>query len=338
MNEVALDARDRCVGCGTCTRSCAFLGKYGLDFRSLDELRELAYHCFLCGRCAEVCPYDIDGRQVMLELRRERVREAGGKLDEPGYGMLVQEKARYKFRNYRHLKQAAPAAGEGTPRRVLFPGCNFPSFYPKTCKKLVALFAAHGVPAVYDCCGKPIAELGLADDEARIAAEIDAKLAEAGVEEVVMVCPNCYYFLRPLISQRVVSVYEALADYGVGAAAKAGAEGLRPVFMPCPDRADGAWREQAERACGVRFVPIDGVQCCGLGGCAAAKEPELSAGFAEAAVGGCEETVYTYCASCAGKFMRGGRDTVHVLSELLGTNEKPDVAKSLVNRAKSKFW
>ena len=50
-------------------------------------------------------------------------------------------------------------------------------------------------------------------------------------------------------------------------------------------------------------------------------------------------TVFTYCASCAGNLTRGGcRGVTHLLPEILGCDEKPDIGKSMVNRMLTKFW
>ena len=66
---------DKCVHCRICRENCSFLSKYGLDIGDTAELKELAYHCFLCGTCTQVCPLGIDGRAVILDMRRERVEE-----------------------------------------------------------------------------------------------------------------------------------------------------------------------------------------------------------------------------------------------------------------------
>ena len=66
--------------------------------------------------------------------------------------MLLWEKKDYRFRNYRN----------GTGRSVLFTGCNFPSFYPETTRYLAKLlWEKAGMGTVFDCCGKPVAELGM---------------------------------------------------------------------------------------------------------------------------------------------------------------------------------
>ena len=89
-----------CTHCGVCTENCEFLKKYDLTIGDTEKLSKMAYHCFLCGKCSKVCPQGIDGREIVLQIRRHRVKEAGGRIPEKGYGMLLWEKEDYKFRRY----------------------------------------------------------------------------------------------------------------------------------------------------------------------------------------------------------------------------------------------
>ena len=79
---------------------------------------------------------------------------------------------------------------------------------------------------------KPVAELGLAEDEQRIISDIDNRLRELGISELVTACPNCYDFLGGKLEAKVVSIYDKLAELGIGAEV----EGGKKMFMPCPDR------------------------------------------------------------------------------------------------------
>lgn len=314
----------QCIHCGKCREHCLFLDKYKMDLSEGEKLRELAYHCFLCGRCGQVCPKGIDGREVILQYRRERVEENQGVVPEKGYGMLLREKSSYLFKNYRHA----------SAKRILFPGCNFPSLYPETLTKLSRMLEEKaGIGMVLDCCGKPVAELGLEKAKERIIGEIQMALDRYGIEEVVMLCPNCYYFLKPQLRQKVTSIYVVLRELGIGRKIKAGI----PLYIPCPDREDEEWVKTLKPFLEEDIKRTEGIQCCGLGGCAGVKEPELAGGpsviLKEA---GCIE-LYTYCASCCGQFRRNGIDAKHLLPEILQTGEKPDVAKSLFNRAKWKL-
>ena len=75
---------EACTHCHVCQNQCEFLKKYGIDIGDTEKLKELSYHCFLCGKCTEVCPENIDGREYILNLRREKVEKSGGTLEEKG--------------------------------------------------------------------------------------------------------------------------------------------------------------------------------------------------------------------------------------------------------------
>lgn len=314
-----------CIHCGKCTRQCLFLKKYGIDIGNTDKLRELAYHCFLCGRCSAVCPKGIDGREIILGMRQEQAQKSGEGVRGKGYGMLLREKEDYLFRNDRHM----------LGRSVLFPGCNFPSFYPKTTKKLAALLKERAdIGVLFDCCGKPVAELGLRQKEEVIIEGLNRRLLANEVEELIMLCPNCYHFLKGRLDVKIVSIYEKIKELGIGRQL----EGDMTVFPPCPDRENEEILTHISASAEGRIKTVQNVQCCGLGGCASIKEPGLAKEMVKAIQVPGQETLYTYCATCAGNLRRSGcRQVSHVLVELLGTGEEADIGKSFFNRVKTRF-
>lgn len=315
-----------CISCKICTTRCGFLRKYDLDFNDEEKLHELAYHCFLCGTCTDVCPHGVDGRAFMLDVRRMKVRDAGGKMQ--GYFLLQMEKTDYLFKNYTN----------GTKKTVLFPGCNYPSFYPETLDMLIKLFAPEDIGLVFDCCGKPIAELGLTQKENEIYQRLNTNLKKHGVEEIITMCPNCYYHLQGKLNVKVITVYEKLHCLGLGRKLP---QNEITVFLPCPDRKDKQWIQTMQYYLPKTVRYIKSTQCCGLGGCAAAKEPALAQHFSKAVNAELEQSgspeLFVYCATCAGNFKRNGINSVrHILNEILGSDEVPAVKKSLINRAKRK--
>ena len=72
----------KCTHCHLCQKNCLFLEKYGLDIGDTEKLNELLYHCFLCGKCTEVCPEGIDGREIILNMRQKQVADNAGKVKE----------------------------------------------------------------------------------------------------------------------------------------------------------------------------------------------------------------------------------------------------------------
>ena len=318
---------DDCVQCGLCTKDCLFLQKYNIDLKEFHEKPELSYHCFLCGKCKTVCPKKIDGRKIALLNRRKLVENNGGKLPDNSYDGLLLEKSPYKFANYRHAKKKA----------VFFTGCNFPSFFPETTEKLVQEFGRHDVGVIYDCCGKPIEELGLFDEASGIIERINKKIKEAGVQQVVMACPNCYYFLKGRLDAEIISVYEKMKELGIGASFE---KERIPMFYPCPDRNEKRIANDIQAFLkGEVINAFTDVQCCGLGGCAAGKESDVAQAMTNRVKASEETELYTYCASCICSFRRRGyEDAKHILPILMGIDEKVPLGKTpILNRAKCKF-
>ncbi|KIR01986.1 Rhodanese-like domain/cysteine-rich domain protein [Lachnospiraceae bacterium TWA4] len=153
-------SKNKCTHCHLCQENCKFLSKYQIDIGDTKKLEELAYHCFLCGTCSAICPEEIDGREMILQMRKNHPK--------------VQQESDKLWKNYKHA----------TKKRVFFPGCNFSAFYPKTTDKLVAVLKEHGIGVIYDCCGKPDEELGAKP----------RKKFEA-YDEIITACPNCYDYL-----------------------------------------------------------------------------------------------------------------------------------------------
>jgi fumarate reductase (CoM/CoB) subunit B len=302
---------DECIGCGTCRRNCEFLTKYNLDFTCREALYELAYHCFLCGKCNEVCPMDIDGKGYILELRRQRTAKNGGKIPEDGYADAVAEKMDYALRDYK----------DANTEVVFFPGCNFPAVYPETTRIIYQILKDKaGAGIAVDCCGLPISDLGLLEDEERIVTQINAELKAGGVKELVVACVNCDYFLTDRLDIKVTSVFEKLKELGVGK--KIEVKDMK-LFLPCSDRVDKRWLAELAPYLPEDYEIKNPLQCCGLGGAGKVKEAEIYDKFSSQFRDSDDKNVFAYCASCAGVFTKAGTQPVrHVLTEILETYEE----------------
>lgn len=244
-----------------------------------------------------------------------------------GQFITLLEKSHYPFRNY-------PQKPCST---LLFPGCSFPSQFPKSMDRLAELCLEHGVGVAYDCCGKPMAELNREKDASRILKGISRRLSRLGVKEIVCLCPNCQEFFGERLDLPVLSVYTLLARWGY---VYQGESLSGVIFRPCPDRKEGRILTEISQLVSIESLrPIEKVACCGLGGKVAALGPAVAAKMcAQVKEQGAGEVIYTYCASCSGQFQRHNCGEVrHLLSPMLGVDEEPDVAHALLNRAKRKF-
>lgn len=321
-------AKKNCIQCGKCTENCSFLSKYEISIGDIERLRELAYHCFLCGACTSVCPVDIDGRQVIMELRQETATgEDTRKAVISACGRTLSEKADYKFRNYNRVTSGA----------VFFPGCNFPSLYPKTSEYISNMCKKDfGIGTVYECCGKPVAETGLLDYEKNIVDRLNERIEKYGITEFITACPNCKEFLETRVDVPVVDIFTKLKELEVGNTIHKDMK----FYIPCPDRSERTWLKAISEFVDGEVSAIEGINCCGLGGQAKKYEKDLAKGFATKMsdeVKNHDDRIYTFCASCVGSFTLSGSPVNHVLPEILGVDEEPDTKFSYINRMKTKF-
>ena len=250
--------------------------------------------------------------------------------------LTVWEKRNYPFRRWRDAR----------PGTVVFPGCSFPSFFPKTLRALRAACERAGASMALDCCGLPLA--GLAGQRAfeDVRSRVAERLSRVGATELVAVCPNCEDALAPTLGLPVGNVYVWLSRAGIGTRA----EGEGRVFVPCPDRAKRRWLADARA-----FLPLGAEElpcgcCCGAAFAverpqeAAAAARRVLAAACDPAFGSAAPRLFVYCASCAGQLERVRRTLspddpaaqvriVHVLSAALGVEERPAVRTSVANRA-----
>ena len=261
--------------------------------------------------------------------------------------LTVFEKTNYLFKNWRH-------ASAGT---VIFPGCGFTSFFPKTLAVLKdVLRPSPDVSFALDCCGLPLE--GLKGPEAYRAelSRVEERLVRVGAREVVPLCPNCDSAFAEALGRSVpqVTIYaflRELTERGLIDCARAATPGA--VFVPCPDRAHREWLDDLAYFLEPSVFVSECSACCGAAfeisqpeaSLIAAKRVLESAARECARAGVDEPVLYVYCASCAGKLERARRQcsgglagsvrVVHALSALMRVDEAPAVSTTVLNRAKA---
>ncbi len=315
---------EKCIDCGKCTEHCLFLKKYNINLKGYATSPHLAYNCYLCGECKSVCPVDIDGRQLSLGLREKRIEE-GYNLYRHGYGVLLLEKRNYVFKNYKNVNSSV----------ALFPGCNFPAYYPDTTKiiseKLKEVFK---ISTIFDCCGKPMADLGMKKEQEIIRDRLNKNLKKLEIEELILLCPNCYHYLKNNTDINVSMIYEhsKIMDSLISEDNCDGIKGL--LFLPCPDKEHRTIYKMLERYIDKNNLQeINDIQCCGAGGCASVKEKELTKNLQDK-FKRYDKKIYAYCATCCGMITKSNSNVEHILCKLFNTNEKISTGINTVkNRA-----
>lgn len=242
--------------------------------------------------------------------------------------ITVAEKSHYPFKSYPRTQC----------KTIFFPGCAFPSQFPRTMDALSELCRKAGFGIAYDCCGEPLKGYGEKESGERVLANISKRLERLGCERLVVICPTCYKHLsRNLDCCEIASIYHVLDELGLDGSTEL-AEGR--LYIPCPDKKNRELENKMRAGCDMTAVQtMEVYTCCGLRADLASRGPDyvkkLSNIIIDNAEGG---RLYTYCASCLGQFSRMGYDNCrHVMSAILEIDETPDSGRAIINRAKRKF-
>ena len=333
-----------CTGCGVCVAECGFLKLYGSPrdiTRSYDpedpKKNLLCFECSLCGLCSAVCPEGLDPKALFLEQRREAV--------ERGYGSFPEHKG---LLGYERTGMSRRFSWYGLPQgcsTIFFPGCALPGTRPgatmQVYQRLQGVIPELGL--VLDCCTKPSHDLGRQQFFLESFGEMAAWLESAGIEEVLVACPNCYKVFTEYAPQfRTETVYQRLSELSPGCLEKHHAP---PVTLhdPCVVRFASAPQDAVRSLLSGAGLALEEMPhtrtralCCGEGGSAGALAPDLADAWGERRVAeAAGRQVVTYCAGCANHL--GKRLQVsHVLDLVLKTGKPSSGPVTYINRLRLK--
>lgn len=269
-----------------------------MDLSSFAQRPELKYSCFMCGSCYRVCPVQLDGREIASVHRNGCTK---------GFTLMKLEKSPYIFRNNSKIPSES----------LLFLGCSFPRTYPKTSKLIIDEFLKHKIDFSVDCCGKPIIESGDNKLSKKHLDRLQAMLKEKGVKCIITACMNCYYFFKKNTDLEIISIYKAMQILDIGNKID---EDIN-VFIPCPDKDTREVLQDIKCFVSSIKTPFNDIQCCGLGGLAFTKEPDLANSFIDK-LRSKNIPIYSYCASCSRRFVANNLNFKgHILPLILKTNE-----------------
>jgi Fe-S oxidoreductase len=345
----AAELERACTRCGACAARCAFLQENGLPGEIAAALQAGRcdtdpFTCSLCNLCGAVCPEKLEPGAMFLAMRRQAVARRAVNL-RPYRPLLTYEK----------LGNSRLLAWQGLPagcRRVFFPGCALPGSRPESTLALYRRLRTEipDLGIVLGCCAKPSHDLGRQQHFQRKFGEIRQRLLAAGVEEVLVACPNCHKVFSQYGGElKVISVWEVLAGEGrakpaaadSAMAEKAAGQGEAAVLAdsggetkpagpvvtvhdPCPLRGQPGLRRAVRRLLAregleVREMKASGGKtlCCGEGGAVGLVRPDLAANWGRMRYCQADKmAVVTYCAGCAGFLQRAGLAPIH-LADLL---------------------
>ena len=191
------------------------LGPLGRLFgyrRATEEMLQMfsagTFDCTLCGRCAVVCPVNIDTRSLWIAMRET--------LIDQGVYPETFDHLRETVTTYHNISadtntdrliwsQNLPEVPEGVGGKeqaetVYFVGC-VASFYPRSYsvpQSMVEIFEQAGVDYLTLggeewCCGFPLIIAGMGDAAVEVMRHNLDAVRKTGAKRLVAACPSCYH-------------------------------------------------------------------------------------------------------------------------------------------------
>jgi len=300
-----------CIECFSCLSACPvikeaeeFAGPYFMRYiskfafdprdradRAKNGFDEGLYCCTSCGKCAEVCPKEINTFGGAIEKLREiACREGVGPLPQH---KDVKELIAKTGRSVEPLEEGFVKAvsdkiRDKKPKVAFFTGCLTDYRHPEIGFALLKVLEKNDIDVIVPedqvCCGSPLIRTGQTD----LVEELVEKNREVfkGYDTIITVCAGCGATLKndyPKygVKFNVLDISEFLVD-------NLNTEDMKPLNMrvtyhdPCHlNRGQGITREPREllrKIKGIEFVEMEKPdQCCGAGGGVRSGKPEIAA-------------------------------------------------------------
>ncbi|MBC7111040.1 MAG: succinate dehydrogenase/fumarate reductase iron-sulfur subunit [Methanothermobacter sp.] len=296
-----------CIECFSCISSCPvikesseyagpyfmrYLSKFAFDPRDTGDRAQEGvdkglYCCTTCGKCAEVCPKELNVPGDAIEkLRAMACREGSGPLDaHRRIKKLISETGRSVDR----IKDGfIESVGKNPGSRIgFFTGCLVDYRMPEVGMALLRVLREHGfdvdVPEGQVCCGSPMIRTGQVDIVEGLVEKNRKALRD--YDTIITVCAGCGATLkkdypRYGVNLNVLDISEFLAD-------RIDTIKMKPVNMrvtyhdPCHlKRGQGVEfepRKILRKIPGLEFVEMEKPdQCCGSGGGVKSGKPEIA--------------------------------------------------------------
>ncbi len=261
MNEQEFsNALQTCIRCGVCKVDCPTYtssvtegetarGRLNLlnaffkgDIQPSNKLYEKIFSCILCGKCATLCPLEIDildiffySRNILSKYDRRRSflrfltrivfnnTNFSFKISKPLQPLinkilvmkgLIPEDIEFRGNPFKQTGISSPQEKIG--RIAVFSGCSVKHIYQELTLSLSRVLNALHYEVIFPnaeiCCGAPFMELGMEGKAIKFAEKNFKLFSGLNVDAIISPCPTCVVMLKrnfqALIGKSLQNVYD----------------------------------------------------------------------------------------------------------------------------------
>ena len=298
------------------------------DMRDSKEVDVIVpYSCALCNYCTQVCPKDVDLKDVFFKLKTYIVDLENTPPKELGYNTV---KSHQNNSFSKLFSTDIKGLQTEQKKRIFFPGCSLSSYSPDIVRDTYQYLKEKlpGIGITLKCCGNPTYSMGQRDKFNDLYDTVQNEFQNSGIEEVIVACQNCYKIIKQNSPDiKVISLWEVISKYGVPESKIGYYKYLDKVFSihdPCPTRNESKIHDSIRNITDQLGINISEMKfirektlCCGSGAMIGITNKKLaSAQRQKRAEQSNSDYIITYCEECVESMKKGGKKSIHILDLL----------------------
>ncbi|WP_406540820.1 pyridine nucleotide-disulfide oxidoreductase/dicluster-binding protein [Clostridium ljungdahlii] len=333
--QEAIKEAGRCIKCQCteCSNVCVHLRKYDITpkkyIRQINHneviilgdhyANEMINSCTLCGLCGEVCPSNLDMKDIIQETRESMVEREKMPVSAHDFALKDME-----FSNSKYFSMVKNQPGYEEVKYMFYPGCQLPASSPEYIPEIYKYLMENikdGVGIMLGCCGAPADWAGRQDLLEKNIKDIRNKWEEAGKPTFILACSSCYsMFEKYMGDMNFISLWKVMDKYGVPEGNKIKENKILTVHDACSTRYNKEIQESIRNVAtslGYKIKELkfskEKTKCCGYGGLVYFANKEQSKDFVKDRINESNLDYLVYCSMCKDLFIDEGKKTFHIL-------------------------
>lgn len=320
-----------CISCKQCMKNCIMLDNYCESPKELfSEIKrsgevniEIPYSCNLCNLCTEVCPKNINQKELYLELRRYTFKNHKKAIKPLGYNVVKF----HQKNSFSKLFSASSKKTEECSTTAFIPGCALMSYSPEIVMKTYEYLQSiiPGIAIILKCCGNPTHTMGDQQGFKHYYSQLEDEMQRLNVTKMITTCPNCFITIkRNNPNLNITTVWEEILEKGMPQGLVNKYKGIDTIFSlhdPCPTRYETSTHEavrEVAKNMGITTQEFkfskEQTVCCGAGAMVGVTNNNLAViHMSKRALQAPSKHILTYCQSCVESLSRGEKNALHLL-------------------------
>lgn len=356
--ELVRNKGEECINCKKCFNLCPMMKEYSSSPKELMEdvinkdtiKKEIPYSCMLCGLCKEVCPKNIDLKEMFFYIRRDIINNYPNEVKKLGY----------KTVEFHQLNSFSPMFSRSfitkETNKLFIPGCSLSSYSPDIVMKTYDYLRNNldNVSLSIECCGKPTLVMGDSDKFKKYYSKLNRSVKEKNISEIIVACPNCFDTIKNHSKDiKVTSIWSIINEYKVPNELINHYEDLEKEFSlhdPCPMRNEKKVHDDVRNILsnlGIKVIEFDQnrekSECCGAGAMVKVTSPDISIKQTNKRANQAKsDTIISYCESCCESMLSAGKDSLHILDfifneDVISKNKFTQDKTSVIHKWKMRY-